>query len=55
MQISDYLFVDKVFQNLRQKLCLGSHVLDEKDQCIDLGIVYVNNNESISSSWAELQ
>ena len=30
MQISDYLYVDKVFQNLRQKLCLRSCVLDEK-------------------------
>ena len=26
-----------------------------KDQCIDVGIVYVNNDESISSPWAKLQ
>ena len=30
MQISDCAYVDKVFDTLRQKLCLGSDVLDEK-------------------------
>ena len=30
LQISDYPYVEKVFENLRQKLRLGSYVLDEK-------------------------
>ena len=45
MQISDYLFVD-----LRQKLRLSSYALKCEDQCIDLGIIYADNDEIISSS-----
>ena len=30
MQISDYRYVDKIFENFRQKWCLKSNVFDEK-------------------------
>ena len=42
-----------VFKNLRHKLKLpeSKQVPDEKDLLIDLGIVHVNNEESISPSW----
>ena len=52
MQISDDRYVEKVFENILQKLRLSFY---ELDHCIDLGIVHVNNDESISSSWASLQ
>ena len=56
MQISDYRYVEKVFENLRQKLRLSFYELDQKTNVlIDLVIVYVNNDESISSFWASLQ
>ena len=52
MQRSDYQQVEKVFENFRQKLSLlkDADVLKCEDQSIDLRIVYVNDDESISSS-----
>ena len=45
-------------QSLREpstEMVSRSYVLDEKTNVFDLGIVYVSNDESISSSWAQLQ
>ena len=38
MQISDYLYVEKVFENLRQKLLLISHTLDAKTNVLIWGL-----------------
>ena len=56
MQISINRYLENVFENLRQKLNLSENadVLNE-DQYIGLVIIHVNNDECISSSWAELQ
>ena len=57
VQISHHQYVEKVAENLRQKLNLSedAQVLNEKELCVDLGIVHANNDESISSSWAQSQ
>ena len=52
LQISDHRYLEKVFKNLRPKLNLAEEACTRlEDQCTDLGIVYVDNNESLCSSW----
>ena len=38
MQISEYRYVNKVFENFQQKLCLRSNVLDEKTNVLIWGL-----------------
>ena len=57
MQISDNQYLGKVFKSLRQKMNLWDvrEILNEKTNAPIWGIVYVSNDESISSSWAQPQ
>ena len=53
MQISDYRYVEKVFENLRQKLRLSSYTFDAKTNVLIWGF-FVDNDEVISSSRASI-
>ena len=59
IQLSDERHIGKVFENSPQEDRIFWRVnrtdTCSEDQCIDVGIVYVNNDESISSPWALLQ
>ena len=57
MQMCDNQFLENVFKNLRQKVNLyeNAEILSEKKNVIVLRIIDVNNDESISSSWAKLR
>ena len=57
MQISDYRHVEKVFRNFRQKFTVSEDAQEPvlKTNVLKLGIIYVNNDESLCSSWTKLQ
>ena len=51
LQISDSLYLEKVFTNVRQKLpSRRPDSARSKSQCIDMVIIYVNNDESSDTS-----
>ena len=52
VQISENRHVEKVFKNVRQKLNRSQNV---QNLCVDLGMISVDNDESLSSSRARLQ
>ena len=56
-QIFDNLYHEKVCTNVRHKLNRSEDdkIFNQKMQCIDVGVIYVNNDESSSASWAKLQ
>ena len=57
MQISDVLYLEKVFKTVRQNLNRpeDDQMLDQNVSVFfDLGIVSVNNDESISSSLGQI-
>ena len=55
LAISDNQFIDKVFKTFRQEV--ESHgecrCTQQENQCIDLGIINVDNEESLCASWAK--
>ena len=58
-QISDNRYLEKVFKNLQEELNLaddappvGIEALETK--LFDLGIIYVENDESRRSSWTKI-
>ena len=53
MQLSEYRYVDKIFENLRQKLRLSSETPDAKTNVL-IRALFVENDEIISSSWASV-
>ena len=56
MQISDNQYLKKSSRMLDRSESFWRWSNDgSKNQCIDLGIIYVNNDETISSPWAKLQ